>query len=181
MEFTICQDKTNKAPLVLSEFLGSASSFSSALLINPHDIDGVADAINQGLVMPDEEKFRRHADLYQSVTGYTSHTWAASIVKQLLENVGGDHQANQTPYLEQSALKSKYDSAKKRLLLFDYDVSQLFSPFHTREMAFPDPVFPYTSREPSRRSSATRPTRSPPRSRLRRSPSSLRTPRTSCT
>lgn len=123
MEFILSQDKTNKSPLVLSEFMGTASSFSQALQINPHDLLGVADAINKGLTMSDEEKHMRHAELYESVVGHTSHTWAATIVKKLLENVGGEHTAHQTPALDMSTLANRYTKAKKRLMLFDYDVS----------------------------------------------------------
>jgi len=122
MEFILCQDKTNKSPLVLSEFMGTASSFQSALQINPHDLLGVADAINKGLIMSEAEKEERHSHLFSSVVGHTSHTWAATIVKQLLENVGGEHTAHQTPALDVSVLATGYKKAKKRLMMFDYDV-----------------------------------------------------------
>ena len=120
MEFILCQDKTFKSPLVLSEFMGTSASFQSALQINPHDLLGVAEAIDRGLRMSDEEKNQRHAQLYGSIA---SHTWAATILKQLLENVGGEHTAHQTPALELSRLSAQYRKAKKRLMLFDYDVS----------------------------------------------------------
>lgn len=122
MEFTICQDKTSKAPIVLSEFMGTASSFGNApLLINPHDVLGVAAAINQGLTMNQAEREERHAEIYKHVTSHTSGCWAASVVKLLLENIGGEHSAHETPFLDKQAMKEKYTSAKKRLLLFDYD------------------------------------------------------------
>ncbi|WOO79740.1 Trehalose-phosphatase [Vanrija pseudolonga] len=121
MEFIICQDKSNKSPLVLSEFMGTSSSFGEALKINPHDLVGVADAIEKGLSMGEEEKETRHAALYKSVVGHTSHTWAATMVQLLLENVGNEHTAHQTPVLDTALMKSKYASAKKRLMLFDYD------------------------------------------------------------
>ncbi|ORY33808.1 hypothetical protein BCR39DRAFT_503877 [Naematelia encephala] len=121
MEFILCQEKTNKSPLVLSEFMGTATSFNSALTINPHDLLNVADAINKGLTMSDEEKAERHAGLYEGILGHTSHTWAATILKQLLENVGGEHTAHQTPYLDIVKMSNQYKKAKKRLLLFDYD------------------------------------------------------------
>ncbi|CED83290.1 trehalose 6-phosphate phosphatase [Phaffia rhodozyma] len=121
MEYAICQDKTNKSPLVISEFMGTASSFNSALLVNPHDVLGVARAINQGLVMSEEEKVERHNQLYEQVVTHTSAHWAATLVTQLLSNIGGDNTAHQTPYLEKVDMKAKYDNAKKRLLLFDYD------------------------------------------------------------
>jgi trehalose 6-phosphate synthase/phosphatase len=123
MEFVLCQDKTLKSPLVLSEFMGTASSFGSALKINPHDLLGVANAINQGLVMSDAEKKQRHEELLTSVKSHTSHTWAKTIVKLLLENIGGEHQAHHTPALDKQALQTAYKQAKKRLMLFDYDVS----------------------------------------------------------
>lgn len=123
MEFILCQDKTYKSPLVLSEFMGTSASFQSTLQINPHDLLGVAEAINRGLTMSEEEKEQRHAALFESISGHTSHTWAALILKQLLENVGGEHAAHQTPPLDCNALTNKYRSAKKRLLMFDYDVS----------------------------------------------------------
>jgi trehalose 6-phosphate synthase/phosphatase len=112
MEFILCQDKTNKSPLVLSEFMGTATSFQSALTINPHDLLGTAEAINKGLTMPQ----------FESIQGHTSHTWAATILRQLLENVGGEHTAHQTPALDLGRFKSGYKQAKKRLMLFDYDV-----------------------------------------------------------
>lgn len=124
MEFILCQNNTAKSPLVLSEFMGTASSFGSALQINPHDLLGVANAINRGLVMSEEEKHQRHEELLTSVKSHTSHTWAKTIVKQLLENIGGEHTAHQTPALDKSALQTAYKGAKKRLMLFDYDVSR---------------------------------------------------------
>lgn len=121
MEFIVCQEKTNKSPLVLSEFMGTSSSFTAALEINPHDLLGVADAINTGLSMGDEEKATRHASMVKSIVGHTSHTWAATLVKLLLENVGNEHTAHQTAVLDQNDMGNHYHAAKKRLLLFDYD------------------------------------------------------------
>lgn len=121
MEYVLCQDKTFKSPLVLSEFMGTSSSFEQALQINPHDLLGVASAINKALLMPEEEKETRHAELYSSIVGHTSHTWAATILQQLLENIGSDNAAHQTPALDLPRMATTYKKAKKRLMLFDYD------------------------------------------------------------
>lgn len=121
MEYVLCQDKTGKSPLVLSEFMGTASSFQAALQINPHDLLGVAHAINRGLTMSTEEKEKRHSLMLESVRSHTSHTWARTLLRQLLENVGLEHQAHQTPALDRNALAAAYKRSKKRLLLFDYD------------------------------------------------------------
>ncbi|BEJ18226.1 hypothetical protein CspHIS471_0705030 [Cutaneotrichosporon sp. HIS471] len=121
MEFIMCQQKTNKSPLVLSEFMGTSTAFSDALTINPHDLLGVADAINHGLAMPLKEKEQRSQAMYQSVLAHTSHTWAATVLKLLLENVGSEHTAHQTPVLDLQDMVHKYKAAHKRLMLFDYD------------------------------------------------------------
>lgn len=121
MEFIMSQQKTNQSPLVLSEFMGTSTAFNDALTINPHDLLGVAEAINQGLCMKQEEKERRSEAMYKSVQAHTSHTWAATVLQLLLENVGSEHTAHRTPVLDLQDMVHKYKAAHKRLMLFDYD------------------------------------------------------------
>jgi len=85
----------------------------------------VAAAINQGLLMSPLEKVERHAKLYKVVTTHTSHSWASILVKRLLGQLRRQGMARQTPYILKHQLEQLYTSAKKRLFLFDYDVSSL--------------------------------------------------------
>ena len=78
--------------------------------------------MNSGLLMSSTYKAARHATLHKVVTTHTSHTWAALLVKMLLSQINGQTTARGTPYLPKELLKDKYDSASKRLFLFDYDV-----------------------------------------------------------
>lgn len=121
MEFVIAQERTNKSPSVLSEFMGISKNMEEALLVNPWNLGEVAAAINRGLVMSQPEKELRHAKLYKVVTTHTSHSWAEVLVKQLLSLLGGQNQARQTPYIPQDHLLNWYGKAKKRLFLLDYD------------------------------------------------------------
>ncbi|KAJ7598894.1 trehalose-6-phosphate phosphatase [Mycena floridula] len=121
MEFVIAQEKTKRSPSVLSEFMGISQHMSEALQVNPWNLGDVAAAINQGLVMADLEKRTRHDKLHKVVTTHTSHTWAALLVKMLLEQMSGQNTARQTPYIPKAMLQDNYRSAKKRLFLFDYD------------------------------------------------------------
>ena len=75
--------------------------------------------------MPKSEKIARHAKLYKSVTTHTSHTWAAMLVRMLLSQIGTEHTAHSTPFLEKDKLIDAYRKAKRRLFLFDYDVRRL--------------------------------------------------------
>ncbi|KAK7044437.1 trehalose-6-phosphate phosphatase [Favolaschia claudopus] len=121
MEFVIAQAKTNKSPVVLSEFMGISKHMEQALMVNPWNLGDVAAAINEGLLMSAPEKEARHAALHKVVTTHTSHTWAAVLVKMLLGQLGGKETARRTPYIPREVLETRYHDAKKRLFFFDYD------------------------------------------------------------
>lgn len=59
LEYIMCQQEKHGS-LIVSELTGTAGSMSSALLVNPWDYSGVAKAINDALLMPEEEKLTRH-------------------------------------------------------------------------------------------------------------------------
>ena len=82
--------------------------------------------------MSAEEKATRHEKLYKTVTTHTSHTWAAVLVKMLLEQMGLQGMARQTPYIPRKNLEGLYHAAGKRLFLFDYDVRLSSSPHLTQ-------------------------------------------------
>ncbi|GAA1470364.1 alpha,alpha-trehalose-phosphate synthase (UDP-forming) [Microbacterium thalassium] len=57
----------NRGVLVLSEFAGAADELASAVRINPHDIDGMKDAIVRAIDMPAAEQGRRMRALRRKV------------------------------------------------------------------------------------------------------------------
>ncbi|KAJ3188543.1 threalose-6-phosphate phosphatase [Irineochytrium annulatum] len=119
-EFVVCQQE-NKGPLILSEFTGTAGSLSAAMLVNPWDYLGVANAINEALVMTPEEKNIKHQQLYAHVTSRTAEFWSNSFVKEQMRLSTMPDQANPTPTLDFKLCIDKYKKAKSRLLMFDYD------------------------------------------------------------
>ena len=62
--------------LVLSEFCGSAHELERAVLVNPHDIDGMAATIERAIAMPQAEQARRMRSLRQRVRRRTVYDWA---------------------------------------------------------------------------------------------------------
>jgi trehalose 6-phosphate synthase len=58
-EYVAAQDPDDPGALVLSCFAGAAHELADALLVNPYDIEGVAEAIQEALVMPREERAQR--------------------------------------------------------------------------------------------------------------------------
>ncbi|WP_029149633.1 alpha,alpha-trehalose-phosphate synthase (UDP-forming) [Microbacterium indicum] len=67
----------NTGVLVLSEFAGAADELGSALLINPHDIDGMKDAIMRALEMPPAEQARRMRTMRRKVLENDVEKWGA--------------------------------------------------------------------------------------------------------
>lgn len=109
------------APLILSEFTGTAGRMRQALQVNPWNTFGVAKAIDYALRMSEEERQFRHDELHRQIVNHTSHHWAIGLVKQVLLRLHSEQTAHLTPALDKPLMKQRYDAAKKRLILLDYD------------------------------------------------------------
>src|ERR1035438_3006687 len=71
--------------LVLSKFTGAATELLDALIVNPYDIEGVAEAIHQALEMDLDERRKRMHRMRQYVMDHNIYRWAASILGDLRE------------------------------------------------------------------------------------------------
>jgi len=69
--------------LVLSEFTGSAKELKSALLVNPHDIDAVADTINTAMHLSENEQSKRMRALRKQVRNHDVYHWANEFLDTL--------------------------------------------------------------------------------------------------
>jgi trehalose 6-phosphate synthase len=69
--------------LVLSKFTGAAVELGDALVVNPYDIDAVAEAIHNGLEMPVGERRARMARMRRQVMEYNVYRWAATLLGDL--------------------------------------------------------------------------------------------------
>lgn len=74
-EYVAAQDPEDPGALVLSEFAGAAEQLQEAILVNPHEISGMADAIHRALLMPVEERRERWQALVKSVHEYDISWW----------------------------------------------------------------------------------------------------------
>ena len=71
--------------LVLSKFTGAAVELRDALIVNPYDITGVAEAIHDGLEMSREEQRQRMRRMRRQVMEHNIYRWAASVLGDLRE------------------------------------------------------------------------------------------------
>jgi trehalose 6-phosphate synthase len=81
-EYVACRNDESGA-LVLSEFTGAADELGSAFLVNPHDIEGLKDAIVRAATVSPAEARRRMRSMRRRVREYDVARWAASFLAAL--------------------------------------------------------------------------------------------------
>jgi alpha,alpha-trehalose-phosphate synthase [UDP-forming] len=81
-EYVACRDDETGA-LVLSEFTGAADELSGAFLVNPHDIEGMKDAIVRAATVSPAEARRRMRSMRRRVREFDVNRWAASFLDAL--------------------------------------------------------------------------------------------------
>lgn len=69
--------------LLLSEFTGASDELRQAVLVNPHDIDGLKDAMIEAVAMPRRERVRRMRALRKRVRENDVANWSATFLKTL--------------------------------------------------------------------------------------------------
>jgi trehalose 6-phosphate synthase/phosphatase len=139
-EYVMCQ-RERHGVLVLSEFAGSAQSLSSAIRVNPWNIEELASALHEALSVPDRERELKHWKLYHYVTKHTAAFWAQSFVGEL-QQVEAAHYQLELNKMQQSVLRVSVDvlpemrSRNRRLFLLDYE-GTLSAPSSLPDMAVP--------------------------------------------
>ena len=71
--------------LVLSKFTGAAVELRDALLVNPYDVAGVAEAIHTGLEMSHTDRRLRMRRMRRQVMEHNIYRWAAKVLGDLRE------------------------------------------------------------------------------------------------
>jgi trehalose 6-phosphate synthase len=69
--------------LVLSEFAGAAAELVGSFLVNPHDLEGVKNAVYQAITIDPDEARRRMRTLRRQVMTYDVERWARSFLNTL--------------------------------------------------------------------------------------------------
>jgi len=84
-EFVASQDPENPGVLVLSLMAGAAHELTDAVLVNPYDIDGVADGIQKALTMPLGERKERHAGMIDILRRNDITAWRTRFMDALMQ------------------------------------------------------------------------------------------------
>jgi trehalose 6-phosphate synthase len=83
-EYVAAQNPADPGVLVLSRFAGAARQLEAALLVNPHDPDGMAEALDSALRMDLNERQARWWALWAAIEHRSPVVWGRSFVASLL-------------------------------------------------------------------------------------------------
>jgi trehalose 6-phosphate synthase len=84
-EYVAAQDPQQPGALVLSSFAGAARELTDALIINPTDIDGMAEAMHDALAMPLGERIERWQSMMAVLRRNSIAAWREKFVQALAE------------------------------------------------------------------------------------------------
>ncbi|HYZ34251.1 MAG TPA: trehalose-6-phosphate synthase [Crenalkalicoccus sp.] len=82
-EYVAAQDPADPGVLVLSRFAGAAAQLASALLVNPHDSEGMADALQVALDMPLAERRSRWQAAWAAIAETSPEGWGEAFLRAL--------------------------------------------------------------------------------------------------
>jgi trehalose 6-phosphate synthase len=79
----VAANSDEQGVLILSRFAGASHELADALLVNPYDTEGLADAIHQALAMAPEERRARMARMRAYVREHNIYRWAGTLIAEL--------------------------------------------------------------------------------------------------
>jgi trehalose 6-phosphate synthase len=82
-EYVSAQDPDDPGVLVLSQFAGAARELTAALIVNPLDIDDMADALATALKMPLDERKARYGEMMQQLRENNVSVWRDNFLRDL--------------------------------------------------------------------------------------------------
>ncbi len=116
--------KTDKTGvLILSEMTGAAKELGEAIIINPNNIQEIADALKEALEMPKEKQVKRNEIMQNRLRRYDVVRWADDFIRELI-SVKDEQKKFNAKLLglsNREQLLKDFKKALKRLIFLDYD------------------------------------------------------------
>jgi trehalose 6-phosphate synthase len=82
-EYIAAQDPEDPGVLILSRFAGAAEQLKQALIVNPYDVEEMADTIKVALEMGLQERRERHRALVAGIRTHDAHAWCRTFLTAL--------------------------------------------------------------------------------------------------
>ena len=109
-----------KGVLILSEMAGASQEMNEAILVNPNDLNSLANSIKKALEMPINEQIKRNNILQKRLKRYNVHKWANDFMSSLIKT---EIQVDSIKSViigvkENKKIISSFKNANNRLLFF---------------------------------------------------------------
>ncbi|CAA20146.1 Alpha,alpha-trehalose-phosphate synthase [Schizosaccharomyces pombe] len=131
-QFIYVQRKRHR-PLILSEFVGSASILNdNAIIVNPWDYSKTAEAFRTALTMSEEECQKRNKAMCNLILRHDAASWAVTFQSLIKESWKEQIDMQRIPAFTAQLIKEPYQNAQKRLILlyFEGTISTWGSQYH---------------------------------------------------
>ncbi len=119
-EFVACQ-LHQQGVLILSELAGAAMELNEAILVNPYDIEAVAQAIHDALTMPAIQKAKRIQVMQKRLQQYDVMHWINDFLQQLEQHQKTALSDLTEAWKDLNKFINTFESTPRRLFLLDYD------------------------------------------------------------
>ncbi|MEP0480440.1 MAG: trehalose-6-phosphate synthase, partial [Nonlabens sp.] len=121
-EYVACRtDQTGV--LILSEMAGAAKEMNEALLINPNDMELIANTIKEAIEMPVSEQKKRNKYMQSRLKRYNVEKWAEDFMNKL-KSIKRTEELVKTKLLNSNRKEKilhRYKESKNRIFFLDYD------------------------------------------------------------
>jgi trehalose 6-phosphate synthase/phosphatase len=128
-----------KGVLILSEMAGAVEELREAIVVNPNNIEEIAEALKKALSMSEDEQIRRNRTMQERLQSYDIKVWASDFINSLSQVKKNQDKlrAKELGVEAKAKIISDYLGSKTRLIFLDYDGTLV--PFaSTPEAAKPD-------------------------------------------
>lgn len=116
--------RDKKGVLILSEFTGAAKELSESIIINPNNIDEIADAIEEALTVPVKLQIKNNTIMQQRLKRYNVTHWAEDFIENLVEIHKGytkTYRKKKITPQTKAKIYRNFREARNRVLILDYD------------------------------------------------------------
>ncbi len=139
-EYLASRPKNGTGVLVLSELAGASKELGEALIVNPYDINEIADALKKALEMPLDEQITRNEIMKKRLARYNVHRWAEDFINITSTFTSEQKEKFKTRFLSVSMwdeISKNFRTSSHRAVFLDYDGTLVpFAPYPYN--AFPD-------------------------------------------
>lgn len=118
----IATKTTGKGVLILSEMAGAAKEMSEAILINPNNIEGIANAIGMALKMDVNEQIDRNRKIQERLKRYNVERWSSEFLNSM-KGVRALQKRFLTKKITEDTeqkIRNEYIKSGKNILFLDY-------------------------------------------------------------